>query len=72
MSDEDDIRIGRIVAFAEREINDEIEAIAQMVENIDGWKIAGDDPARVQWASVDVYGTIENIAAAIRARKRSI
>lgn len=73
MSDEDDIRIGRIVAFVEREINDEIEAIAQFVENRMNhvWVYdPGGFPSRLMKVTKEKE-TLENIAAAIRARKRS-
>lgn len=48
----------------------ERDSIAYMVENLEGWEIAGDDLAKIQDANLDLSRTLENIAAAIRARKQ--
>jgi len=50
-------------------INEEIEAIARMVENEEEFKVEfyEYEPGK---DAVSIWGTLRNIAAAIRARKR--
>ena len=68
MSDEDDIRIGRIVAFAEREVNDEIETIAEMIEK----EIVDYPIGERNIKDCKIIVLLNDLLMRIRARKRSI